>query len=355
MNYQDYFGPYAEEQNKFLKKFFKQKKVEGRRSTPVVAPKMWEEFETFIDGGKRMRGGLVRLGYESFGGKKLKSVIPVSAAMEINHCALLIEDDVIDRDVLRHGVPTIHAKYKAYHKKNYRKDEPQHYGNSMAICVGLMGIYEALGLVAGSDFIPDRKAQAAEFMCRFLVNTIYGEALDVDLSYHTNLIEKDVLSVYQLKTAWYTIVGPLGVGASLTGVSPHKLKVLEKYGLPLGIAFQLQDDILGIFGNEKKTGKSVASDIKEGKNTLLYVYALKKGTPKQIQELKKLWGKKEISAAEIKEVRQIIVDSGSLEYCQKRAQKLGEEAKLAIAKITRDKKLQGVYSTLVDFVVQRES
>ncbi|MBI4029259.1 MAG: polyprenyl synthetase family protein [Candidatus Blackburnbacteria bacterium] len=347
MNYKDYFGPYAKEQNKFLKNFFRQKKAEGRRSAAVVAPKMWEEFEIFIGGGKRMRGGLVRLGYESFGGKKLKNLMPVSAAMEINHCALL--------DVLRHSVPTIHATYKAYHKKNYKKDDPQHYGNSMAMCVGLMGIYEAIRLVMSSDFNPERKSQAAEVMCSFLVNTTYGEALDVDLAYHKNPLEKDVITMSRLKTAWYTIVGPLGVGASLTGVGLNRLKVLERYGLPLGIAFQLQDDILGIFGDEKKTGKSAASDIKEGKNTLLYLYALKKGTPKQIQQLRKLWGKKDISVTEIKQVRQIIADSGSLKYCQKRAKRLGNEAKLAIPQITRDKRLQGVYSTLVDFVVQRES
>ncbi|MBI2590858.1 MAG: polyprenyl synthetase family protein [Candidatus Blackburnbacteria bacterium] len=354
MDYRQYFEPYAQEQNKFLKNFFRQKKTEARRAAPTIAPKMWEEFEIFIAGGKRMRGGLVRLGYESFGGKKLKNVVPVSAAIEINHCALLVHDDVIDRDTMRHGVPTIHTKYKAYHKKTYKKDDPQHYGDSMAICVGLMGIYEAIRLVADSDFNTERKSQAVEFMSRFLVDTIYGEALDVDLTYHKNLLEKDIININRLKTAWYTIVGPLGVGASLTGISPNKLKVLEEFGLPLGIAFQLQDDILGIFGDEKKTGKSTASDIKEGKNTLLYLYALKKGTPKQIQQLKRLWGKKDIGSTEAKEVRQIIVDSGSLKYCQKRARKLGDVAKLAIPKITRDKKLQKVYSKLVDFVVQRE-
>lgn len=147
------------------------------------------------------------------------------------------------------------------------------------------------------DDIIDRDTEA--------IRLVTSEALDIDLTYRKDILEKDITTINRLKAAWYTIVGPLGVGASLAGVSFSKLKVLEDYGLPLGIAFQLQDDVLGIFGDKKKTGKSTASDIREGKNTLLYLYALKKGTPKQIQQLKNLWGKKDITADEISLTRQI--------------------------------------------------
>lgn len=355
MNYKEYFGPYALEQNKFLKGFFLKKRSESRKTGASVAPKMLEEYEKFLGGGKRMRGGLVKLGYESFGGKKLKSVLPVSAAIELTHAALLIHDDVIDQDILRHGHDTVHITYRKYHKAHYKKGDSLHYGESMAICTGWLGLYEGIQLISGADFDPERKTNTLTIMSNIIVNTAYGEALDVDLSSRNTILEKDILTINRLKTAWYTIVGPLSLGAALTGAGAGRVKIFENYGLPLGIAFQLQDDILGMFGNSKKTGKSAASDIKEGKNTLLYLYALRKGNRKQQQRLKNLWGKRDITLQEVKEARKIVVETGSRAYCEKRAKKLVEEAKLAVPKLTKNKKLREVYLTLADYIVEREN
>ncbi|OGY08190.1 MAG: hypothetical protein A2700_00325 [Candidatus Blackburnbacteria bacterium RIFCSPHIGHO2_01_FULL_44_64] len=354
MNYKNYFGPYTQEQNKFLKNFFKEKVRESRKIAPSVAPQIWQQFERFIEGGKRMRGGLVRLGYESFGGKKLKEIIPVSVAMELTHISLLMMDDIADQDVLRHGKDTVHISYTKFHKKNKRKGNPIRYGESMTTFAGVTGCYEAIKLIANANFDPERKTAGIAFLSNFLINTGYGQCLDIDLASRNSLSEKDITTVNRLKTAWYTIVGPLSLGAVLTGANYDNVKIFEEYGLPLGIAFQIQDDILGMFGNEKQTGKSTASDIKEGKNTLLYLWAVKKGTPKQVRSLKKLWGKKDITKAEIKEVRDIIVNSGSLVYCQKKAEKLVKEARRIVPRLTGNKSLQEVYQTLADFVIQRE-
>lgn len=354
VNYKDYFGPYATEQNKFLKGYFKGKVKESRKVAPSVAPKMWLEMERFITGGKRMRGGLVKLGYESLGGKKLKDLLPVSVAIEITHGALLIHDDVIDQDSVRHGQDTVHIAYKKYHKKHYKKGDSQQYGESMAISLGISAYYEAMRLIADADFPAERKENALKVLSIFATNTGIGEALDVDLGYRNTVSERDVLAVYKLKTAWYTIIGPLGLGAALTGASLGKVKIFEKYGLPLGIAFQIQDDILGTYGDEKKTGKPTASDIKEGKNTILYTQAIKRATPAQKKRLAKFWGRKDLKKQEIQEVRAIIANSGSLAYAQKLARKFVNEAKLAVPQLTRDKRLQEVYVSLADFIVERE-
>jgi len=122
----------------------------------------------------------------------------------------------------------------------------------------------------------------------------------------------------------------------------------------VGIAFQLQDDILGMFGSVEKLGKPVDSDIKEGKNTLLYTQALKRGNFRQQKKLMSLWGRKDITPTEIEEARKIIKETGSLEYSQKLAKGLVEKGKRAAPQITKNKELQKVFLSLADFVVERE-
>lgn len=353
MDYKAYFTPWAAKTNKFLDRLFIQKKKETKNTTQI-ATAAYKQLETFITGGKRIRAGLVKLGYQSAGGRQSQAILPVSAAIEITNGAILIHDDIIDRSDLRHNRPTVHKNYEAFHKRHYKKGDPLHYGESMAICVGDAGFYNAMELISTSKFPHKPKLAAITLLCQSMKQTCYGELLDVDLAYRNKVSEKDIWLVNRLKTAYYTLVGPLQIGATLANAKPHQLKSLEDYGIPLGIAFQLQDDILGMFGSEEKLGKPVDSDIKEGKNTILYTQALKKSSPTQQKRLKTLWGSKNLTAEDIKEAQRIIKSSGSLASCQKLAQRLAKQAKDAVPSITKDKNLQDVYLTLADFIVQRE-
>lgn len=353
MDYQQYFLPYAQKINNFLAQFFRQKIKESAKITPVASD-IWGKIETFIGGGKRIRGGLVKLGYECFKKPNGTSLLPVSAAIEFTHGAILIHDDIIDQSELRHNRPTVHKQYQNYHVKKYQKGSASHYGESMAIVAGIVGYYGAIPLINKSKFSPNLKLKAIEQLANFMGNTGYGEGLDVDLACRQEIKEKDVLTIHTYKTAYYTFIGPLKIGGILAGAGEKELKKFEDYGLPLGIAFQLQDDILGIFGDEEKLGKPIGDDIKEGKNTLLFTQAIKRGSPQQRQRLNKLWGKKDISFEGIEEARKIIKETGSLEYSQKLAKNLVEKGKKAIPKITKNKNLQEVFLSLADFIIERE-
>lgn len=353
MDYKAYFTPWAAQTNKFLDRFFTQKKKGAKNVTPVAA-EAYGQLETFITGGKRMRAGLVKLGYQSANGRQSEALLPISAAIEITNGAILIHDDIIDRSNLRHNRPTIHKSYEAYHKHSYKKGDPFHYGESMAICVGDFGFYDAIELTATSKFPHKAKVAAITLLCQTMRQTCYGELLDVDLAYRNRISETDIWLVNRLKTAYYTLVGPLQIGATLASATPHHIKSLEHYGIPLGIAFQLQDDILGLFGDIAKLGKPTDSDIKEGKNTILYTQALKRVSLKQKNKLIAMWGDTNITNSQVEEVRAIIAESGAVEYCRKAAKRFVQQSKSVIPKITKDKKLQEVYLTLADFIVQRE-
>jgi len=354
MNYQDYFLPYIQEIDRFLALYFHSKKRESSKITPVAA-ETWEKLENFIKGGKKVRGGLVRLGYECFQKADSEKILPASAAMEITHGALLVHDDIIDASDFRHHQPTVHKQYeKKYRQKKYLKGKVSHYGTSMGIIVGIEGYYGAIELLVHSQFSEKNKVAAIKEFCKFIMETGYGEALDVDAGYRLKVRQKEVLTIHTYKTAQYTLVGPLKIGGFLAGASPRQIKKFEDYGLPIGIAFQLQDDILGMFGTEKELGKPVGDDLKEGKNTLLYTQALKKANSRQRKQLMSLWGRQSATLKEVTAAQKIIEETGSLVYSQHLARKLVERGKKAIPGLTPKKELQEVFHSLADFIVERK-
>lgn len=353
MNYKNYFTPYVLKIESFLDQFFRQKNKQSAEITPV-ASEIWEKIESFIGGGKRIRGGLIKLGYECFQKPNEKNLLPISAAIELTHGAILIHDDIIDQSRFRHNKPTVHEQYKNYHIRKYQKGSASHYGESMAIIAGIVGYYGPILLINESQFLPEVKIKVVNELAQFMTNTGYGEALDVDLACRLKINHKDVLTIHTYKTAYYTFIGPLRLGGILAGAGETQLKNFEDYGFPLGIAFQLQDDILGIFGTEKKLGKPIGDDIKEGKNTLLYTQALKQGNLSEKKKLISLWGNKKITLKQIQEVRDILKKTGSLVYSQNLSKQLVEKSKKAIPKITKDRNLQEVFLTLADFIIERK-
>lgn len=353
MNYKDYFTPWADKINSYLQKFFKEKELEAEIGTSVSVD-LWKNLESFIVGGKRLRGGLVKLGYEIGGGKDFNEILKISAAIEILHGAILVHDDIIDQDEVRHSRPTVHKIYEKYHSANYNRGKLTHYGMSMAMMVGDAGLFEANILVAESKFPDDHKIKALRYLNRYMLETVYGESLDIDLSYRKAITEDDVSLINYLKTAKYSIIGPLCLGLILSGKDENELNSARDFGHFGGLAYQLQDDILGIFGNTEKSGKSNMSDIKEGKNTLLYIQALEMAGDADKKRLKSLWGNRDITELEADEVRKIIKNSGSVEFSRSKAVSFINEAKKNIPNITKSRNYQEVLGTLADYIINRD-
>lgn len=280
--------------------------------------------------GKRIRPALIYYGYLASGGKEGKEILEASISIELIHSFLLIHDDIIDRDEKRHGVPTVHEKYRKIGKRIAPDKDSVHFGNSMAIITGDMAYAMANEVIFNSKFPPEIIIKALDKLQSIVYHTIVGQMQDVVMENKGYASEKEILHMFEGKTSRYTFEGPLHFGSILSGNGEGLLKDFSNYSLPLGKAFQIQDDILGVFGDEKKMGKPVGSDIIEGKQTLLLLKALQKGNNIEKKKIKKYLGKKDLSKNELDEFRQIIRKTGSLEYSQDLAKKFVGEALLAL-------------------------
>ena len=305
--------------------------------------KLNSKFTDSFYGGKMIRGTLVKFGYELVINTDANEIIKPAAAFEILHSSLLIHDDIIDNSILRRGKPTVHI---------YEKDE--HYGISQAICLGDLGIVLSINLLSESNFPSEIKNRAINYFSHIISTTILGQMLDVQSTQEFNRSEEQVMNIYQTKTAQYTIVAPLTMGAILAGATDEILEKIKLFGEQLGVAFQIQDDILGVFGNEKEIGKSTTSDIKENKSTLLFTYSLQHANATQRSILKQYYGKKVSAKRQLEMIKKVFTDTGSLEYNQKKILDFALQAKKIIPEITKDKHKQILLTQFVDLLVSRK-
>lgn len=294
-------------------------------------------------GGKRLRGTLVKLGYEIAGAGLTDDILVPAAAYEIFQTAILAHDDIIDKSPLRRGKPTIYASLGA-----------NHYATSQTICLGDIGFFLAYKLIASSSFNEQEKIKAIESFSKTMIDTAFGEILDVELPYlKKEKDEEDIIAISRYKTAWYTVVGPLQLGASLAGSGEDLLKNIKDFGENLGIAYQIQDDILGVFGSEKELGKSVTSDIEEGKNTILLIKALEGASIKQQEYFKNHYGQGEISFSELDEFKKIFVQTDALEYARKKAEEYVQKAKQLIPQITKNDGHRQLLEEMAEYLIKR--
>lgn len=209
-------------------------------------------------------------------------------------------------------------------------------------------------ILSKSNFPDALKNKAAATLSRILADVVYGQTLDMFPSGGRFLTEKDALKIAEYKTARYTIEGPLQIGAILAGASKRNLRALSRYAVPLGIAFQIKDDILGMFGNSKITGKSVDSDIKEGRQTLLILKAAELADKKQKDIIARALGNAQATKKQIQEVKKIVVSSGALNYTIGEVEKLIFQAKLAVKESGWPQEVKLALSSMADYILTRE-
>ena len=337
----------------YVKSYF-EKKIKEVSRYPKLIGEFYKDLADFTVGGKKLRAFLIFLGYKVADGRDFKKILPIALAYELLHSFLLIHDDIIDQSDTRRGKRTIHKRYEKLFGPSASLRARNHYGVSQAIILGDIACFEALGLVSSSELSESQKVVCQKQLIATILETGYGEALDVEYAYRgANL--KAIWQVTDLKSARYSFVGPLTIGAKLAGGKSSQLDALSKFGQAVGKAFQIQDDILGVFGDEKITGKSSLLDLREGKNTLL-IYKTRevaKGQDKDI--LAKLWGNQNARLKDLKKVRQLIVNSGALDWSSWQKQKLIKAAKLCVGQITKDNYLEQILVQMADFVIERQS
>lgn len=353
MDAKTYLKEYIKKTEPILNRIFAKKEKEAVKISPITA-EMVRIYRRFM-GGKNIRGALTKLGYECFGGKNEKAILEASLMVEITHAFLLMHDDIMDQDSLRRGMATIHVQYEKLHKEKYQKGEAKHYGTCMAIDLGDIGFVIAHLILANSKFPPEIKERVLRRFNQVLLDTAFGQAIDVSYEHARQVTEEDVMRVHHYKTADYTITGPLQYGALFAGAREEKMEIIEEYGLPVGIAFQLRDDELGIFSDEKKLGKPIGSDIRENKNTILHLKTLEWANDKDKKFLEHAYGNRNLTVEEVKKVQEITVKTGALEYSQKLSRDLVEKGKKYVSQVTDKPELQEILYKMADYMIERES
>ena len=300
-----------------------------------------ELFNAFSDStkkGKRIRGVLVLLGYKIAGGKDFPAVIDAALALEIFQTSILAQDDIIDKSPTRRGSPSLHIRLGGDHQ-----------AISQTICLSDLGIFLSFRLLSSVKIADSLKNKAINFFSQTLMQTVAGEMLDIKLSETKDFSEEGALKIGLLKTARYTVSGPLILGAILAGGDIKLVKALQKFGDNLGIGFQVQDDIMGVFGEEEVIGKSATSDIAEGKATLMAAFAFNNSNSKDLEFLKQQYGNEKITPEDALKIRTILKDSGALEYSEGVVRKYFEEARRGLKEGE-----ESILYSLVEYISRRQ-
>lgn len=281
------------------------------------------EVDAFTDllgrGGKRIRGALVMHGYAMCGGKDTAMIVQAARAIEMLHAYMLILDDIQDRGTLRRGKPTVHTQFVDYHVRHMLRGNPEHAGISLAINAAIAGAHAAHIILANLNADPQLKLNAVSITNRTLMITAHGQTYDImnQLVHEPEFVNID--RVMEWKTALYSFINPLHVGMVLAGGDCHDTDDITPYARHTGKAFQITDDLLGVFGKRDVLGKNPMDDIREGKGTLLTAYALQHASPDDAAYLRKMLGDQRLTAASFKKCQRIIMQSGAVEYARRLA------------------------------------
>lgn len=340
--------------DKHLENFFDRKISQASEISPLVSSMVKNLREFTLRPAKRVRAAFCYYGYLACGGKNKKAALEASMFIELIHSYLLIHDDIIDRDEFRRGKATMHNLYKKIYRSKSKIKDAEHFGVSMAIMAGDLASALGYEILIQSRFPDTLKLKALAKLNQSLFDVDAGQILDEFLEINSKPVLDDVLTVFKYKTNRYTVEGPLHIGAILGEADLKILNVFSRYSLPLGIAFQIQDDILGMFGSAKKIGKPVGSDLREGKQTILIVKALERADKRQKKIIISNLRKKKITREDLQKVRKIIIDTGSLDYSKRLALRLTSQAKEIIKKTPLADEGKIFLEKIPDYIVARD-
>lgn len=283
--------------------------------------------------GKRIRPILFVLGYLGFKPKPVPGLYISALSLELLHDFLLIHDDIIDKSGTRRGKPSMHHLLETHIKKHaYKKFT----GGDLAIVIGdviyAMSNYAFLAIQENAR----RKETALKRLIEAALHTASGEFMELlcGIKDIESISKEEIYQIYDFKTADYTFAAPLSMGAILAGAKQSEVRKLSHYGILLGRAFQIKDDILGMFGQESKIGKSTLTDLQEAKRTSLIWYAYHHSHKKDRLRIAQALNKACVRKTDLLKVRKIILESGSLDHAKKEISQLTNNANKIISSVT---------------------
>jgi geranylgeranyl diphosphate synthase, type I len=269
----------------------------------------------FLDGGKRIRSILCVVGWYAVSGHGHEgpppmTVFQTAASLELFHAFALIHDDVMDNSTSRRGRPTIHRILTARYAQG-REKQAAHLGISGAVLLGDLALVWSDELLNTAGLTPAERARVLPVIDVMRTEVMYGQYLDLVTTGRPTENTARALEIIRYKTAKYTIERPLHLGGALGGADAVIGSKFSEYALPIGEAFQLRDDLLGVFGNSAETGKSVLEDLREGKHTYLMALALRHADPDHRRLLDELVGKPDLDEPDAARIRAVVCATGA--------------------------------------------
>lgn len=347
----DLHRQFCAETNTFLATYLEEQRSRAAKIHPSYE-RLWSTTaEVTIHGGKRLRPYLVLVAAGATI-NTIHKVLPIAAAQELLHVALLAHDDIIDHDTIRHGVKNIAGRYEETYASSLDTQSATHYAAGSAILAGDLLISSAYTLIATSSYTDTAKQQLTETMSRAMFEVAGGELMDIEAAFMQDQVY-DPRTIYRYKTAGYSFIYPLLAGAITKNADQATLQALKTFGTELGIAYQLQDDLLGVFGDQSVTGKSISRDLVEGKQTYLIELFRAKASKDDIRVLSAVFGNEHASEEELERARECIVATGAQDEATKAIGSYSDRA-IAALDMLSDTELKHELRTLVRALVNRE-
>ncbi|MEE6260601.1 polyprenyl synthetase family protein [Plantactinospora sonchi] len=308
-----------------------------------------DALEAFVlGGGKRLRPAFAYWGYRGAGGPDSDNIVSGLSALEFVQASALIHDDLMDRSDTRRGEPSIHRRFAARHQAAGWAGDPAGFGDSSAILLGDLCLVWSDELLHGSGLDPVVVARARPVFDEMRTEVTIGQYLDVLAQASRDTSVERASKVARYKAAKYTVERPLLLGAALADAPAAVRAAYSGYGLPLGEAFQLRDDVLGVFGDPGQTGKPAGDDLREGKRTYLIAAAFEATDQAGRDLLGSRLGDPDLDPSGVDALREVITGSGALDRTERRIAMLTDTALAALVGVELDPEAREV---LVDLAV----
>ncbi len=283
--------------------------------SPDLAP-LAESITDLLRGGKRLRPAFAYWGWRGAGGADCEEAIAFATSLELLQACALIHDDVMDGSDTRRGMPAAHRRFATLHRGNEWRGSSEMFGVGAAILLGDLCLSWADEMLMSCGLPPRSVMRGKPVYDLMRTELMAGQYLDLLEQAMGGGSAERAMRVVRYKSAKYTIERPLHLGAELADASPDLVVAYSGYGLPLGEAFQLRDDVLGVFGDPAETGKPAGDDLREGKRTVLVATAAEAASPAEAAVLRRRLGDPALDAAGVDELREIIVGTGALRHVE---------------------------------------
>lgn len=302
-----------------------------------VSPDLGPLTDAVIDllrGGKRLRPAFCYWGWRGAGGEPSDAAVAAATALELLQACALIHDDVMDGSDTRRGLPAAHRRFATLHREHEWLGSSEGFGVGAAILLGDLCLSWADELLMNCGLSSDQVLRGKPIYDIMRTELMAGQYLDLLEQAVGGGSAERAMRVVRFKSAKYTIERPLHLGAALAGAPDEIHVAYSGYGLPLGEAFQLRDDVLGVFGDPAQTGKPAGDDLREGKRTVLIATALEGSSPSQQALLRRHLGDPALDATGVNALREVITDTGALRHVEALIEALTTEALAAIDRVT---------------------